>query len=442
VPDREFENYLALLTGMLRLRRTQRESISGELRDHLIEHVAHLEASGITHEEAVRRALEEFGDAAALAANFQALVGMRRRRLIMRCTIGTTVVMTGLVVALLGFRPDVVDDPRIAKAQNRPEEASSVEQPPDRKETPTLGRGTKSHNEIANEATRRKLDKLIDVDFSETPLSVALETLAEQVSTQYLLDSKALVDLAITPDDPVTLRLKQVPAEFALEMMLRPHQLAYTLRSGVVMVSSQAEIDSRPEVRVYYVPAHSTQELIELIPSTVAPETWVSSGGVVGAIRPFRDSIVVSHTWEVHQKIETLLKDLEPVLAKEPGKQVMEGGPGGGYGGGYGSGGGGYGRAGGGDGYGSGGAGYGRGGAKAGYGSAGGQAGYGGAGRTGYGSAEPSRSERRQGSNAPSRESKRVPATESVPTDSTLRPAEFEPNTATTESAANPATSK
>ncbi|HJS07207.1 MAG TPA: permease prefix domain 1-containing protein, partial [Pirellulales bacterium] len=118
--DREFENYLALLSGMLRLRRTQREGIAGELRDHLIEHVAHLEASGIAHEEAVRRALEEFGDTAALAANFQALVGMRRRRLIMRCTIGTTIVMTGLVVALLAFRPDVVDDPGIARAQDGP----------------------------------------------------------------------------------------------------------------------------------------------------------------------------------------------------------------------------------------------------------------------------------------------------------------------------------
>src|SRR5687767_14364688 len=115
--DRDFENYLALLSGMLRLRRSQRASISGELRDHLIEHVAHLEASGSTHEEAVRRALEEFGDAAALAANFSALVGMRRRRLIMRCTIGTTVVMTGLVVAMLAFRPPVIDDPAVAKAQ-------------------------------------------------------------------------------------------------------------------------------------------------------------------------------------------------------------------------------------------------------------------------------------------------------------------------------------
>jgi hypothetical protein len=425
--DREFENYLALLTGMLRLRRTQRESISGELRDHLIEHVAQLEASGIAHEEAVRRALEEFGDAAALAANFQALVGMRRRRLIMRCTIGTTVVMTGLVVALLAFRPDVVDDPGIAKAQNKPEEALSTEQPPDRKETPTVGRGTKSHNEIANEATRRKLDKLIDVDFTETPLSTALATLANRVGTQYLLDPKALVDLALTSDDPVTLQLDQVPAEFALEMILRPHQLAYTLRSGVVMVSSQAEINSNTEVRVYYVPADSAQELIELIPLTVAPETWVAAGGVVGAIRPFRDSIVVSHTWEVHQKIERLLKDLEPVLAKGPGKQAMDGGAGGGYGGseaggygapGYGRARGGYGGVGDGGGYGSTSGGYGRAGGSAGYGSARGQPGYGESGyggvqgQPGYGSAGPKRPEQRRSrdGNAPKTESAEDPA--------------------------------
>ena len=429
--DREFENYLALLTGMLRLRRTQRESISGELRDHLIEHVAHLEATGITHEEAVRRALEEFGDAAALAANFQALVGMRRRRLVMRCTIGTTVVMTGLVVAMLAFRTDVVDDPGIAKAQNKPEEASTTEQPPNRKEKLTVGRGTKSHNELANEATRGKLDQLIDVDFSETPLGVALQTLANQVGTQYLLDPKALTDLAITSDDPVTLRLKQVPAEFALEMILRPLQLAYTLRSGVVMVSSQAEIESHPEVRVYYVPADSTDELIQLIPSTVAPETWVANGGVVGAIRAFRDSIVVSHTGEVHQDIETLLKDLEPVLAKGPGKQAIEGGSGGGYGaadaGGYGAagygstsrggfgGGGGYGR----EGYGSGEY---RAGDRAGYGGAGGQPGYGS--QPGYGATGANRADRQRGRNAPSRKAKPAPADKSTTGDSSFEPAD------------------
>ncbi len=40
--EQEFERYLALLSGMLRLSRGQRESIASELRDHLEERLAEL----------------------------------------------------------------------------------------------------------------------------------------------------------------------------------------------------------------------------------------------------------------------------------------------------------------------------------------------------------------------------------------------------------------
>jgi hypothetical protein len=387
--DREFENYLALLTGMLRLRRTQREGIAGELRDHLIEHVAHLESNGITHEEAVRRALEEFGDAAALAAGFQALVGMRRRRLIMRCTIGTTIVMTGLVVALLAFRPEVRNDRTVVQAQDEAKTESPAGK--DAVENKTIGvsqRVANSRNEKLNAATRKKLDELISVDMSETPLREALGQFSKMLGVQFYFDPKALVDLGITPDDPITLNLKDVPGDMAIDLALRPIQLAYTLRNGVVMVTSQSEIDAHPETRVYFVPEHSALELAQLIPSITAPNTWDISGGV-GSMRVFRDSLIVSQTSEVHQKIEQLLKDLEPVLAKEPKRTPEEAaatGDGGGSRGGYGSaGGGGYGAAGG------------YGGSRGGYGSAGGRAGYGGGGgygaagraRAGYGGGQP-----------------------------------------------------
>jgi hypothetical protein len=107
--DRDFDNYLALLTGLLRLRSRQQAAISEELRDHLVEHVAHLEARGVTHDEAVRAALAEFGDAAALAANFSHLVRARRRRLIMRCTIGTACVLVGLAIGIVALRPQETD---------------------------------------------------------------------------------------------------------------------------------------------------------------------------------------------------------------------------------------------------------------------------------------------------------------------------------------------
>ena len=306
--DREFENYLALLGGMLRLRRTQRDHIAGELRDHLIEHVAHLEASGITHEEAVRRALEEFGDAAALAANFSALVGMRRRRLIMRCTIGTTLVMTGLVVAMLAFRPPVIDDLSIVRAQTKTETTQRSDATTNK---------AKSLDERLNAATREKLDTFFDADFEQTPLNEALASISKRVDCQFYIDPNSLGDAVIEVDTPVSLHLKQLPAEMVLDLILAPLQCGYTLRNGIIIVRTQPQLDQDLETRVYYVPNDAAHELAELIPGSIAANSWEAVGGA-GSIRVFRDSLVVSQTNQVHQKIEKLLKDVDPILATRP----------------------------------------------------------------------------------------------------------------------------
>lgn len=78
--EREFETYLTLLCRLLRLDAAQREVIARELRDHLEERLAELKARGVDREEAVRSALDEFGDAAGLAAEFSLIARNVRRR--------------------------------------------------------------------------------------------------------------------------------------------------------------------------------------------------------------------------------------------------------------------------------------------------------------------------------------------------------------------------
>ncbi len=338
--DREFENYLALLTGMLRLRRTQRESISGELRDHLIEHVAQLEASGSTHEEAVRRALEEFGDAAALAANFSALVGMRRRRLIMRCTIGTTVVMTGLVVAMLAFRPEVADDPNVVQAQAESGPRDNIQENGGQKTAAPPARNTDLRTRIA-------LKQPASIEFTETPLGLAIDTLGEQHNVQIYFDKRSIQDLGITMDDPVSLNLEDVPLEMVLDLILREFRLDYRVRNGVILIASEDDVRSQTEVRVYAVPEEDAHALLMLIAETIEPESWrpdpqvrpganayVFGGGLgggappqagglgdpsgPGSIRAYRGVLVVSQTPEVHEKVEKLLDDLARTGALNP----------------------------------------------------------------------------------------------------------------------------
>src|SRR6187549_1044475 len=99
--EREFENYLALLTRLLRLGGKQRAAIASELRTHLEDRMADLLEQGVPREEAIRQALEEFGDAAGLAADFVSLSQNRRRRWLMRLTTysvaATLLVAAGLV---------------------------------------------------------------------------------------------------------------------------------------------------------------------------------------------------------------------------------------------------------------------------------------------------------------------------------------------------------
>src|SRR3954466_1952312 len=127
--DREFENYLTLIGRLLRLSPAQREAIGEELRDHFESRLAELLEAGRAHDEAVRIALEEFGDAAGLAASFTSISQTRRRRLIMRCTVGSVAAIAAAVVVAMAVWPENHAGRVVAKAVAQNEE-KRVELPP------------------------------------------------------------------------------------------------------------------------------------------------------------------------------------------------------------------------------------------------------------------------------------------------------------------------
>lgn len=92
MPEREFELYLDLLGKLLKLTPEQKTSISDELRDHLEERFEELVQSGQSREDAIRQALDEFGDAAGLAVDFTKVSQKKMRRAIVRTTAVTTAV--------------------------------------------------------------------------------------------------------------------------------------------------------------------------------------------------------------------------------------------------------------------------------------------------------------------------------------------------------------
>src|SRR5438046_1857342 len=114
--DREFDNYLTLLVGLLRLDSKQRGTIADELRSHLEDRLDELTARGISRDEAVKQALAEFGDAAGLAGQFVAIQRNRKRRWLMRVTTFSIAATLLLAAGITIFWPGRNAAPGVAMA--------------------------------------------------------------------------------------------------------------------------------------------------------------------------------------------------------------------------------------------------------------------------------------------------------------------------------------
>jgi hypothetical protein len=206
------------------------------------------------------------------------------------------------------------------------------------KETPAPSSTSEPEKLDANAQTQVKLEKLIDAEFVETPLSQVTDHLAEMTGIQFHLDTRPLSDAGITSDVPITLRLKKVPAEMVLRLILRNLDLTYWLDNGVVIVSTRDEantnlhplvyriddllyspsIDKSKEITNFFAKKQKVNydSLIELIVSTVRPISWDIVGGP-GSICPYRGTLVISQTADVHKEVQKLLNDLRQSINKE-----------------------------------------------------------------------------------------------------------------------------
>ena len=185
----------------------------------------------------------------------------------------------------------------------------------------------------ANAQTRAKLEKLVDSDFVETPLSQVLDFYAHKLDVQFLMDARVLSEAGITSDTPVTFNLKNVPAEMILRRIFRDlGEMTYYLDNGVIIVTTQDEANSRLETQVYrvddlicYPSVVKNKEtsdidvkkpnkvdydsLVNLVTGTILPQTWDAVGGPA-SICPYRGTLVISQTADAHHEIQKLLKDL------------------------------------------------------------------------------------------------------------------------------------
>ena len=239
--QQEFDTYLALLCRLLRIAPQQREQVAEEFRAHMEDRLDELLAKGMEREAAVKLALEEFGDAAGLAAQIALISQGRRKRWIMR--IGTVSVV-GLAAAVLltaalwpqGVQvqgPQVVA--QIGEKPKVPEEGPKPE-----------ARAIRSIEDA--------LSQRIDADYPETPLKDVLAELQDRTQIQIYINRKAISATDVSLDAPVTINLKNVRVDMVLDLILEQagdDNLAYVERDGILIISTSDALSGASEVRVY-----------------------------------------------------------------------------------------------------------------------------------------------------------------------------------------------
>ena len=319
--DQDIERYVSLVCGLMRLRGKQRAELSLELRDHLTLAMEQLEQKGVDHDDAVRRALEEFGDAQALAASLAAVAYYRKKRWMMRVTIGSLTGLAGLLLALT-FLP--TNDSSTALSPISQATAQNETSPP-KPETPPV-------EAIASAEEERLLGLLKKkgrLDFFEQPLKDVVAQLAEIFEAPLFLDTVALADIGITRDTPVTFA-QDMSFGAALRHICRQFDLAYVPYESQLLITSPERYETIQTTRFQPVwdlvtdPLNQAGEadydsLVELITATISPETWEDLGGS-GTVLGYKGLLVCTQTLEVQTRIANLLRELHklPPLGTGP----------------------------------------------------------------------------------------------------------------------------
>jgi len=179
------------------------------------------------------------------------------------------------------------------------------------------------------------LDAEVTVSFDETPLTDVVAFIRDSNKINVAIDKVGLEDIGLSTDLPISITAKGITLRSFLALSLDQSELTWTIQDETLMVTTVEEADYNLVTRLYLV-ADLVEEgesllynggnadydsLIEVLTSTLAPESWEDVGGpgsIRGATMGDRRLLIVSQTYRNHESIAKLLDEIRAV-EKTPG---------------------------------------------------------------------------------------------------------------------------
>ena len=112
------------------------------------------------------------------------------------------------------------------------------------------------------------------LQFNDVPLEQVVASLRDQYGIEVQIDTPALDDISLDPQEPVTADYRGISLRSALRLMLSQLQLTYVIRDEVLMITTPEEAETELVVKVYPV--------ADLVLPIELPDIGGGGGGGIG----------------------------------------------------------------------------------------------------------------------------------------------------------------
>jgi hypothetical protein len=210
--------------------------------------------------------------------------------------------------------------------------------------SPTMCRCTGGATAAATKIVQTLAEPLksTGLEFTEEPLENVVNFLQNEYDIPIFLDIHALEDDGLTPDEAISINVRNISLRSAMRMLLKQKNLTYVIRNEVLIITTPEEAEANLVACVYDVrdlidgnhDNRDIKSLADVVVSCIAPETWAVNKGGEAKIRTLRPGLlVISQTQAVHEQIADLLSVIretlgQPIRPPEDEARGMRGGRG------------------------------------------------------------------------------------------------------------------
>jgi len=152
----------------------------------------------------------------------------------------------------------------------------------------------------------------LSLEFDETPLNEVAAYLADTMDLNIHIDVRALEEIGLSVDTPITRRVHQMSAYGTLRVMLGELDLTHLVQSTGLSITTRQAADDTEEFCFLEVRDFDNLDELSSAIFCLGPDSWSDANGL-GPIHPVNQDLYFRHVYDTHGQAKRLIAGLRMV---------------------------------------------------------------------------------------------------------------------------------